>query len=178
MTTRQPSLFRGAVLALGLAMLCAFLSGQSPVFAQTAAKVTPSASGAQGATEAGRVSLPADLPLRRDSDSPTMTSTGYLIWLLAVVAAAALLWAVRSQRGAGFGWLMRSRRDNHQTTLSVLGVRSLGPSSSLQVVRWGEKEFLLGCTSQSICVLDSRSLPDTADLGTGVGVSPAERGQA
>lgn len=124
--------------------------------------------------------MPADLPLRRDVDSPTMASMGYVVWLLVVVAGAALLWAVRSQRGAGFSWLMRPRRDDHQTALSVLGARPLGPGSSLQVVRWGGKEFLLGCTSQSICVLDSRVLPGTAGLenaGAGVDVSSAERGR-
>jgi flagellar biogenesis protein FliO len=162
-----------------VAIVCALFAVQSEAFAQTAAKVAPPAS-AQVATDGGRVSLPADLPLRRDADSPAMTSMGYVIWLLVVVAGAALLWAVRSQRGAGFSWLMRPRRDDHQTALSVLGARSLGPSSSLQVVRWGGKEFLLGCTSQSICVLDSRVLPGTAgneNSGAGVDVSSAARGR-
>jgi flagellar biogenesis protein FliO len=97
----------------------------------------------------------------RNTSSPAMGSMGYLVWLLVVGAAIALLWAVRSQRGAGLGWL-KARPGEHKTVLNVLGTRPLGPGSSLQVVRWGGKEFLLGCTPQSIQVLDSRALPDPA----------------
>lgn len=92
-----------------------------------------------------------------------MGTAGYVVWLLAVIAGIAVLWAVRSRQGNAAGWLMKLRPGDHEPVLDVLATRQLGPSSSLQVVKWADKEFLLGCTPQSISVLDLRAMPQTGE---------------
>lgn len=141
-----------------LALVCVvwvFAPSQRAV-AQSAPHIPSASPQAPSSTQSSPKSLPADLPLRRDGDTPEMGSAGYVVWLLAVIAAIAVLWAVRSRQGNSAGWLMKLRSGDHAPALKLLATRQLGPSSSLQVVTWADKEFLLGCTAQSISVLDSR----------------------
>lgn len=141
-----------------LALVCVvfvFAPWQRAV-AQSAPHASSASPQAPSSAQLSPKSLPADLPLRRDESSPSMGSAGYVVWLLAVIAAMAVLWAVRSRQGNSAGWLMKLRSGDHEPALKLLATRQLGPSSSLQVVKWADKEFLLGCTPQSISVLDSR----------------------
>jgi len=122
--------------------------------------------------------LPADLPLRRDSDEPLMGTVGYLIWLLGAAAAITVLWAVRSRRVNASGWLVKLRPAGHERALKLLATRALGPNSSLQVVQWNGKELLLGCTAQSISVLDAQPVsgtPPEKTGGAGVPAAPTHR---
>ncbi|HSV35324.1 MAG TPA: flagellar biosynthetic protein FliO [Ramlibacter sp.] len=84
-----------------------------------------------------------------------MGAGGYALWLLVVLAGVAVLWALRSRGGAMPGWL-RGRMGAQACDLAVVSSRVLGPNASVQVIRWNGKELLLGCTSQSISVLDSK----------------------
>jgi flagellar biogenesis protein FliO len=100
--------------------------------------------------------LPADLPLRREADSSATASAGYVIWILTILGSVALLAAFGLRRGIGPDWLARFRPIDRQPVLKVVSATALGSGSSLQVVRWGDREMLLGCTPQSIRLLDSR----------------------
>ena len=84
--TSKLSMLRGALVRLVLVLGCAFIGPQAAVHAQTEAKPASAAPGVQAAPASGRVALPADLPLRRDAEGPSIGSMGYVIWLLVVAA--------------------------------------------------------------------------------------------
>lgn len=114
-------------------------------------------------------SLPAQLPLRRDPDTSAMGIAGYTIWLLAVLAVMAAVWAVRARGGKMPSWRLRP---GGEPALKLVHAQSLGTIGSLQLVHWNGRELLLGCTSHSIRLLDSRSIPGQNAQQTQSGESP------
>ncbi len=112
----------------------------------------------QQGTGQSSTSMPAQLPLRRDTDSPAIGIAGYSVWLLAILAVTAGVWAVRARGGKVSSWRLRLRPGNERA-LKLVNAQSLGTIGSLQVVQWDGRELLLGCTPHSIRLLDSRPAP-------------------
>jgi flagellar biogenesis protein FliO len=111
---------------------------------------------ASDATIAGPVSLPASMPLRRESDTPVVGSA----W----VSALALL----AVGGAGGAWWWRRKSHNdagHRTRARAVQVvtlasRSLTPQASVHAIEWKGEELLVACTAQNVTVLSRRPLPE------------------
>lgn len=102
-----------------------------------------------------RGTLPADLPLRRASDGFRLADHGGWIFLLALAAGG--VWVARSSTGRRWVLPLRAPPATQDGRPSVVSVRALGPHASLQVVRWNGKELLLGCSTQCVTLLDSRT---------------------
>lgn len=129
-----------------------------PAFAQEGSS-SPHASAV--ASSPGQSRLPADLPLRRDSEPASAIPAGYGAWLLVLVLALGGLLALRQARRGKGRWLAGLRGTDAGGAPKVLAVKLLGAHASLQVVEWNGKEILLGCSPQAVTVLDSR--PSTTD---------------
>lgn len=109
--------------------------------------------------------LPADLPLRRDSDADSVVPVGYGAWLVVLALALGGLFVVRQSRGGKSAWgLPRLRAANACAGPKVIAVRVLGAQTSLQVVEWNGKEMLLGCSPQGVNLLDSRPVSAPASM--------------
>jgi flagellar protein FliO/FliZ len=174
--TRPRALIRFA-LAAGLALSCGFCNAQ--VTAQSRPAEVGAAQTTASQAKAALGSLPADLPLRRDVDSGAMPTAGYAIWFLFALGAIAVVASVTLRRGRKPAWIARFGRRNAPAGIEVLASTTLGAGSSLQLVRWGERELLLGCTAQSIRLLDSRIRSDGAVLPASAHqTSPSVRGNA
>jgi hypothetical protein len=115
------------------------------------AQVAPTASALASASAAQR--LPAELPVRRDADVNGAMPGAYAAWIGVLVVSVAGALLVRYGRAGKLPWA-RSTAGAAGGELRVIAVRALGPQTSLQVVEWNGKQLLLGCTSQSIAVLD------------------------
>jgi hypothetical protein len=97
-----------AGLVLGL--MCAVCGAQTP---------TPAANGPAASTATASTSLPANIPLRRESDAPVVRSGQWAMAFWGLLAVGGVLWVLarrrRSARTAGQGgagwanWLHRSR---------------------------------------------------------------------
>jgi flagellar biogenesis protein FliO len=111
----------------------------------------------------GSSALPADWPLRRDADSGSPGAVGYLLWLVPVVGALAVLGRFQIRRGRRPAWLMKFRDDSPRVLLKVIAAVPLGSGNSLQIVQWGGEELLLGCTGQTINLLKSRAAAASVD---------------
>jgi flagellar biogenesis protein FliO len=105
---------------------------------------------------AGPVSLPASMPLRRESDTPVVGSA----W----VSALALL--VVGGAGGAWWWRRKSHNDaGHRTRARAVQVvtlasRSLTPQASVHAIEWKGEELLVACTAQNVTVLSRRPLPE------------------
>jgi flagellar biogenesis protein FliO len=89
----------------------------------------------------------SSLPLRRDAaNDSSMTAA----WLFLGVLAAAAVAAIRFRR-------LRKPAANARPALQRIESLALTSHASLQVVRWGDEEMLLGCTPGAIEVISRRS---------------------
>jgi hypothetical protein len=131
--------------------LLVVLAATPEVFAQA-----PVVSSSASAAADGKQGLPADLPLRRDSDEDSVVPAGYGPWLVVLALALGGLCLVWKARGGKSAWLSRLRAANASTGPRVVAVKVLGAHTSLQVVEWNGKEMLLGCSPQGVNLLDSR----------------------
>ncbi len=141
-----------------MAALAFFLCLGVPV-QQACAQATaaPSPAASSQAAPMMKPVLPADLPLRRDAEPGLGTGAGYAVWLvlLAGAGAWAWIWSVR-RRGAAPKWLGRLVPAGSPGALQLLASKPLAPHCSLHVVRWGEREMLVGCTPQAVTLLETR----------------------
>jgi len=168
------------------AVVCSILA--APALAQGSA--LPQAGGDVTSSDSTRY---PDLPLRRDGDrglaGAAPSGVGALVWLVIAAAAAGLWWKVRgwtrrvgADQGSGQGALLRNLFSGPgQRPLEVLHSTRLTPRASVHVLRWKGREWLVGCSDQSVTVIgegtSSRSYalaPDTA-TSTGTVVSPVVR---
>jgi hypothetical protein len=121
-----------------------------------ASSLRPGRLSAGDAAIAGPVSLPASMPLRRDSDTPVVGSG----WM----SALALL--VTGGAGGAWWWRRKSRDDAGRPTRAramqvvTLASRSLTAQASVHAIEWNGEELLLACTAQNVTVLSRRPLPD------------------
>lgn len=123
---------------------------------------------------AGTVSLPSDIPVRREA--PTESSNGgrtvFIVWSL--VALGALAWVAigwsRRQRGTAEDaprgpWqlgLTRLFGRASAADLRVLSSARLSTRHSVHVVAWRNTEYLVGCSEQGLTLLDQRGTPGGA----------------
>ncbi|PCE23740.1 hypothetical protein BWP39_29105 [Paraburkholderia acidicola] len=109
--------------------------------------------------------LPATLPLVRDSgfasggvDARWLALLGVLVCIACFVATK-----LRSRRMSGAStanrrtWAARFGMASTDNPLRVVQSVRLTQRASVHVVRWGEREWLIGCTDQHLSVLDDLS---------------------
>ena len=130
-------------------VFAASLGAALPLFAQPAA--TPNGSAPRLAAS---TLLPPQLSLRRDQAGDAMPGA-YVAWILVVLLGAGGILVVRRARQGKLAWTRWPIGPAGE--LRVVTVRALGSQSSLQVVDWNGKQYLLGCTPQAITVLDQRA---------------------
>lgn len=174
--TAERACARGAswrrLVAAGMWMVSVSLA--APSWAQgaherSAEEIAPQQPHAAGA------SLPASIPVRRDSAASGDPDFGGRWWALALPLGGLLLYGVvigRRRRGAKVssdalgapgnataswlrfgGWIDKVSSNEIQRVAST----RLSPRHSLHVVVWDGKRLLLGCTDQSIQVLSQTS---------------------
>ena len=139
--------------------LLVVLAAAPEVLAQ--APVAPSSASAKANDKQG---LPANLPLRRDSDEESVVPDSYGTWLAVLALALGGLFVARHGRGGKSAWLPRLRSANADAEPRVVAVKVLNAHTSLQVVEWNGKEMLLGCSPQGVNLLDSRPVSAPAPL--------------
>lgn len=105
--------------------------------------------------------LPASIPVKRNAPSGDSSNDSALV-VIALLAALALLaypvakaWQQRKAGNAWVNWFGASPASD----LRVLGSTRLTPRHSLHVVEWEGKRLLLGCSEQSVRVLDQADAP-------------------
>jgi flagellar biogenesis protein FliO len=110
---------------------------------------------------------PESLPLRRDAGDEGWRQSATLAFIFIVVLAAGAFLLVRRVRRRGLGWsLPASAGLRQQAGPRVLHRQSLSAQASVQVVAWGDREWLLGVTAQHVQVLASRDAdPASNDIG-------------
>jgi flagellar protein FliO/FliZ len=124
----------------------------SPEPAATPETVTPAAN-AQPSKESEP--LPFALDEKTEANAEAPSAAGLLIrtlgaLLLIVGLIVAVGWGLRRFGGARFG-----AKGKDAPTLSVLTSVSLGNRRSIAVVRFGERNLLIGSTAQTITLLDA-----------------------
>lgn len=122
----------------------------------------------------GTVSLPSDIPVRREAhaESGNGGRTVFVVW--SVVALGALAWVAigwsRRQRNAAeqashSPWqlgLTRLLGRTNAADLRVLSSVRLSTRHSVHVVAWQHKEYLVGCSEQGLTLLDQRTTVGSA----------------
>ncbi|WP_435440411.1 flagellar biosynthetic protein FliO [Variovorax sp. RB2P76] len=145
-----------------------------PRVAASAEVVPPQAAAQEGVTAS--TSIPLALPVRRD-DSPAWQTGGVGVFgalsMVMLVLALVVWWLRRSgwaqvagnagEPVAGGGWrrLMAARAT---AQLRVIESARLTPRSSVHVVQWHGREWLLGCTEQGITVIGQQPAPAASSL--------------
>jgi flagellar biogenesis protein FliO len=152
------------VLFLLVCAVCAW-----PGVAASAEAVSPQAVAQEG--PAASTGIPLALPVRRD-DSPAWQTGGVGVFgalaMVMLVLGFVVWWLRRSgwaqvagkagEPVAGGGWrrLMAARAASQ---LRVIESARLTPRSSVHVVQWHGREWLLGCTEQGITVIGQQPTP-------------------
>lgn len=120
--------------------------------------------GPAGRPDTGVVEIPREIPVRRGHDQAELGGGGgrRLILMFALAAAVTVAATVvrrrratsRPSRSAGWGrWFGSS--DPARGARCVHSAR-LTQRASVHVVRWGEREWLLGCADGAITVIGDR----------------------
>lgn len=129
--------------------------------------VSPAQIVANGTASASAVvtSLSSNLPLRRENAESFGIQAGKIFVLLVIFAAVTLLCVVylkrRIQGSSSRTWMkfvLESKSDPEIETLKLKKRLQLTAKNSLQVVQWGDQEFLLACAEQTITVLGTKSI--------------------
>jgi len=104
-------------------------------------------------------------PAAREPESFPVAGALLLLVLLAV-AAWAWLWGPRRRGQANFAWPLQALRERQRdTVLEVTALTRLDAQHSVAVLRWRDRELLIGLGgSSSPTVLDSRDLPPKGGL--------------
>lgn len=143
------------VLALAVLLTGAELSAHAQAAHPSPADLAASAA----------ASSPGGLPFKRDADSDEIVPPAYAAWLAVLGVAFLGVLLLRQRRSGNLPWLERFGTSKTVRGPRVLSARAVGTGSSLQVVEWNGKEFLLGCSAQSITVIDSRPAAGEANRG-------------
>ncbi|RAN48422.1 hypothetical protein RB25_11595 [Herbaspirillum rubrisubalbicans] len=116
---------------------------------------------AQSSPAQGTLAL---IPLRHDPEISTDAALfqALAIIVLLVILAAFLVWRQRRNRGrTSAHWAKWLKVKNVSMRLCLVQSTRLTPKSSVHVVQWDHKEWLLGCSEQGITLLGQRSVvPD------------------
>ena len=112
--------------------------------------------------------LPATLPLVRDSGLASGGVDARWLALFGLIVCIACFYVAKLRRrrmnGAQvtkrWAWATRLGMTTVDNPLRVAQSIRLTPRASVHVVRWGEREWLIGCTDQQLTVLDDPSVPD------------------
>ena len=150
------------VLFLRVLAVCAW-----PGVAASAEVVPPQAVAQEGA--AASTGIPLALPVRRDDSLAWQTGGVGVFGALAMVMLILALgvwwlrrggWAqVAGNDAAGGGGWRRLMAARAATPLRVIESARLTPRSSVHVVQWHGREWLLGCTEQGITVIGQQPAP-------------------
>jgi flagellar biogenesis protein FliO len=114
--------------------------------------------------------LPADIPLRRDPPASAASSgaTSFLLIGVLVVGALLLLFFARrnvATAGKKAIWAQWLGATSSTELKTIAGVR-LTPRSSMHVVQWRNRRFLIGCSDHGVSLIAEEPAADAA---------PAER---
>lgn len=156
--SRLPSM-RAWLGGLALAVACEFAYAQQPAPPQASvANSTGAATTASG--------LPADIPLRRDTDSPAVQSGQWAFALWGLVVLAAVAWVLARRRPparAGVGtermkWMawIKPAGGSDSTSPKQIGQIRLTPRHSLHTVQWHGEEYLIGCSDHGVQLMAQR----------------------
>lgn len=156
-----------------LALAIAVLLGAGPGAGSAVAEAAPVA-----------VQIPSDIPVRRDRDprapGPAGTAPALLSVALAILAGGAL-WGLRRARGGGRrtrgrGSWTRWLGQEDEGVLRLVQSRQLTARASVHVLRWGGREWLLGCGDQQVTLLGEQPMatasPGPAESSPDAGRSP------
>lgn len=138
--------------------------------AQQAASQVPVVGNSGAATAAS--SLPADIPVRRESEDRAASSGqwAFLLWGVIVLAGATWVWARRRQKtssgetGGRWSWIQGSGK-TPGTGPRTMGQTRLTPRHSLHTVQWHGAEYLIGCSDHGMQLLAQRPLNETRPHG-------------
>jgi hypothetical protein len=137
---------------LGLLLALALGAGSGPL---PAAVESPS----------GPVRIPTEIPVRRDGEvrPPGPGSAPLLLTLVLLVLTGGGVWALQRSRGRGGRpkppWAPWFGRSEDAGGLRVVQSRQLTPRTSVHVLRWGGKEWLVGCGDQQVTVVAHQQVP-------------------
>lgn len=137
-------------------------------------------------TKGTDVRLPSGLPLRRDAEPlvgawPRVFPVAVAAILLSIGATFLLLRRRQStsgmalREGGGPGWFRRWMAAGADGHLRVVHSARLTPRSSVHLLQWDEKEWLIGCNEHGMTVLASkerRNVKATSEIPAEIPVRP------
>lgn len=151
------------------------------------ASVVVGSEGREATTTKGtEVRLPSGLPLRRDAEPlvgvwPRILPVAVAAVLLSIGATFLLQRRRRSTLGRDVtesgmhGWLRRWMGAGADSQLRVVHSARLTPRSSVHLLQWDEKEWLIGCYEHGMSVLASkerRSSEATSEIPAEIPIRP------